>query len=70
MAVLVGLVTGCAGVAFRLLISFFTGVFFGGGEQYLGFLGRFHVILLPAIGGAIVGPLIYFYAREALMHAC
>lgn len=68
MAVLVGLVTGCAGVAFRLLISFFTGVFFGGGEQYLGFLGRFHVILLPAIGGAIVGPLIYFYAREARGH--
>lgn len=68
MAVLVGLVTGCAGVAFRLLISFFTGVFFGGGEQYLGFLGRFHVILLPAIGGAIVGPLIYFYAREAKGH--
>lgn len=68
LAVLIGVFTGCAGVMFRVLLAFFTGVFFEGGEQHLSFLGRYYTILLPAIGGAIVGPLIYFCAREAKAH--
>ena len=27
-----------------------------------------HLILIPAIGGAIVGPLVYYFAREAKGH--
>ncbi len=32
------------------------------------FLGKYYIILIPALGGLIVGPLIYFFAREAKGH--
>lgn len=68
LATLVGIAAGLGAVAFRRLISSFQSFFFDGGEQVLGALGRYYVILLPAIGGLLVGLLIYFFAREAKGH--
>jgi CIC family chloride channel protein len=68
LAVLVGVVAGFGAVAFRWLIRNFQSLFFGGGASILGFLGQYYVILLPAIGGLVVGLLIYYGAREAKGH--
>jgi CIC family chloride channel protein len=68
LVILVGVVSGLGAVIFRWAISGFDSVFFDGGEEALGFLGRYYVILIPALGGLLVGPLIYFFAREAKGH--
>lgn len=68
LAVLVGVVAGLGAVAFRWLIQTFEALFFGGGAEVLGFLGPYYVILVPAVGGLLVGPMIYFLAREAKGH--
>ncbi|MEJ2758338.1 MAG: chloride channel protein [Anaerolineales bacterium] len=68
LATIVGVGTGLGAVAFRYLIrgvewvgfSWFPGVFPS--------LGNWYVVIIPAIGGLIVGPMIYFYAREAKGH--
>lgn len=64
-ALIVGAGTGFASVFFRWAIDTITGIAFGGGQQVFGFLGQYYVILIPAIGGLIVGPLTYWFAREA-----
>ena len=67
-AVIVGIGTGLGAIAFRYLIQ---------GVEWLGYdwfpsitagWGKAYVILIPAIGGLIVGPLVYFFAREAKGH--
>jgi CIC family chloride channel protein len=68
LAVVVGLVAGLGAVVFRWLIQSFQALFFDGGGALLGFLGGYYVILVPAAGGLLVGPLIYYFAREARGH--
>jgi CIC family chloride channel protein len=68
LATLVGIAAGLGAVAFRWLIENFHTLFFDGGEQVLGGLGRYYVILIPAVGGLFVGLIIYFFAREAKGH--
>jgi CIC family chloride channel protein len=68
LCLLVGGVAGLGAVLFRWLISQFQFVFFNKGEQLLSFLGQYYIILIPAIGGLIIGPMIYFLAREAKGH--
>jgi chloride channel protein, CIC family len=65
LAVLVGLLAGLGAVVFRWMIRGFQRIFFGQGAEWLGFLGHYYVVLLPAVGGLLFGPLIYFLAREA-----
>lgn len=55
-------------MVFRWLITSFKLLFFDGGSQLLSFLGDYYVILIPVAGGLLVGPLIYFFAREAKGH--
>ncbi len=66
-AVVVGAGTGLGTVIFIRMISFFTNLFWGGGKLF-GLPGNLYVILLPAIGGLIVGPLVHFIAPEAKGH--
>ena len=66
-AVAVGLGAGLGTVAFVRMIAFFGKLFFGGGSR-LGLPGRSHVIIIPAIGGLLVGPLVHFLAPEAKGH--
>ncbi|MBI2914107.1 MAG: chloride channel protein [Chloroflexi bacterium] len=68
LAVVVGLGAGAGAIVFRELISAFNSLFFGRLADGLGALGDWRVVLLPAIGGLFVGPLIYFLAREAKGH--
>ena len=68
LAVVVGLVSGLGAIIFRWLIKGFQSLFFDGGGQLLFFLGQYYVILIPAVGGLIVGALVYFFAREAKGH--
>ena len=68
LSVVVGIGTGLGAIAFIELISFFKNLFFGGGATVLGFLGGAYVIVLPVMGGLIVGPIVHFVAPEAKGH--
>jgi CIC family chloride channel protein len=67
-AVIVGTGAGVGAVAFRWLIEAMTKFSFGVVPSTLAFLGRYYVVLIPAAGGLVVGPLTYFFAREAKGH--
>ncbi len=65
----VGVGAGLGAVAFRELISGCTFLFFQVLRPALStFLGLSAIIFIPAIGGLLFGPLIYFFAREAKGH--
>lgn len=67
-ALVVGLGAGFGAIVFRWLIGSFTTLAFDGGRQVLGFMGPYYVLVIPAIGGLFVGPMIYRFAREAKGH--
>jgi CIC family chloride channel protein len=67
-SIFVGLGGGFGAIFFRWLIQQFKHLFFVRGEDLLSFMGQYSVILIPAIGGMVVGPLIHFFAREAKGH--
>lgn len=64
VSVIVGLTTGLGAVFFIKLLHYTNRLFFENGREVLTFLGDYYVIILPAIGGLIVGPLIYYVAHE------
>ena len=68
LAVVVGLASGLAAILFRELIGAFDTVFFDWIGGAIGEAGTLPSILIPALGGLIVGPLIFFLAREAKGH--
>ncbi|MBN2098519.1 MAG: chloride channel protein [Dehalococcoidia bacterium] len=65
LAVVIGLLTGLGAVGFRYMIRGFGWLFFNRGAELLDFLGDYYVIILPVVGGLLVGLVIYFLAREA-----
>jgi CIC family chloride channel protein len=70
-AVLVGVAAGFGAVGFRHLINFFQTLAYGGENDLLELvvnLPWYYRVAVPAIGGLIVGPLVYFFAREAKGH--
>lgn len=68
LATLVGIVTSLIAVGFIKCIEFNEATFFGKGKEYFSFLGIYSVVLIPAIGGLIVGPIVTFFAPEAKGH--
>jgi CIC family chloride channel protein len=71
LGVIVGLAGGLGAVFFRYLISFFQRLIYGQTgdlSTILSGLPWWWVLLGPALGGAVVGPVIYFFAREAKGH--
>jgi CIC family chloride channel protein len=68
LAVLVGAIAGFGAVLFRWLLRALQTAFFSRGGDILGFMGQYYIIILPAIGGLIVGLIVYFGAREAKGH--
>ncbi len=67
-ALIVGIGTGLAAIIFNYLIQ---------GVEWVGFdwlprvtpaWGAAYVVIVPALGGLLVGPMIYFFAREAKGH--
>jgi CIC family chloride channel protein len=67
-ALLVGIGAGLGAVVFRWLIGQATYISFTWLPSITASLGRGYVILAPVVGGAIIGPMIYFLAREAKGH--
>lgn len=75
-AVAVGIAAGFGAVGFRYLIFGFTWLSTGhfhplagaSPSDHLPFLGHWFYLLIPVVGGAIYGPLIYLFAREARGH--
>ncbi|MFH1351068.1 MAG: chloride channel protein [Pseudomonadota bacterium] len=71
LAVIVGLAGGFGAVVFRHFIIFIQTISYGSGENLLELVQStpwYLRILVPALGGLIVGPLVYFLAREAKGH--
>jgi chloride channel protein, CIC family len=68
LAAIVGVISGLGAVAFIEIIFLFQRLFFVGGANVFSGLGRWYVVLLPVIGGLLVGPLVYFFAPEAKGH--
>ena len=67
-AVLAGIGAGYGAVVFRWLINLFKHFFFDEGQTLFGFMGRYYIIIIPALGGLIVGLLVYFLAKETKGH--
>jgi CIC family chloride channel protein len=71
LAVIVGLAGGFGAVGFRHLINFFQVLAYGSDENLLDLaqsIPWYMKIWVPAAGGLVVGPLVYFFAREAKGH--
>jgi len=67
-AVLIGVGGGYGAVGFRWLIVLFTSVFFHRSQVQLASYHGLASFYAPIIGGLLVGPLVYFFAREAKGH--
>ncbi len=71
IAVLIGVLGGYGAVIFRHAIIMFQVLLYGDGLDFLSFaqyVPWYKKLLFPALGGAVVGPMIYFWAREAKGH--
>lgn len=71
VAVLVGLAGGFGAILFRYLVDLFQGLAIGHGEDTVELLRHvpwWKKVLLPVVGGLVVGPLVHFGAREAKGH--
>lgn len=76
LSIFVGLATAVGALAFKALIEYCNGIFFGltdqiltttvGLESWGGYKWWFPII--PAIGGLLVGPIVYKFASEAKGH--
>jgi CIC family chloride channel protein len=70
LAVLVGLLAGLASVIFKIMIRFFQSQFWRA-ESFISSVSSqpwYLTILIPALGGLIIGPIIYYGAKEAKGH--
>jgi CIC family chloride channel protein len=67
-ALLVGVGAGLGAVVFRRLIDGVHGLAYGGLAGVLEGISPYHFFIIPALGGAIFGPLVYHFAREAKGH--
>ncbi len=68
MAVAVGVAAGYGAVGFHWLLERSHSLFFDLLGGVLRRVSPYVVIVLPALGGLLVGPLVYFVAREARGH--
>lgn len=71
LAVVIGILGGFGALFFKRLIFFLQEVFWASDHMTVDALfeaGWYRRLIMPAIGGAVVGPLIYFLAREAKGH--
>lgn len=71
VAILIGVIAGYGAVIFRFAIKGAQYLFYQNTADFLEFESQvpFYLkILLPALGGLVVGPMIYYWAREARGH--
>ncbi|MCP4607134.1 MAG: chloride channel protein, partial [Planctomycetes bacterium] len=71
LGIVVGVAGGYGAVGFRYLINFIQSIAYGSSTELLDVVQSipWHLrIIIPALGGLIVGPIVYFFAREAKGH--
>ncbi len=70
LAILVGVVAGLASILFKIMIQFFQNLFWRAESILEGVAQQpwFLTILIPAVGGLIISPIIYYGAKEAKGH--
>jgi len=71
LGIMVGVAGGYGAVGFRYLINFIQSIAYGSPAELLDVVRSipwYMRIVIPAIGGLIVGPIVYFFAREAKGH--
>ncbi len=68
LAAVVGAITGLGAVGFIKLIELCQRLFFNGGAEAFSGMGGWYVLILPVLGGLVVGPLVHFLAPEARGH--
>lgn len=71
LAIFIGILAGFGAVGIRMLIEFFSELSFPGDGSLLDNIREapwYVKVLIPTIGGLIVGPIIYFFAPEAKGH--
>ncbi|MDZ7767272.1 MAG: chloride channel protein [Melioribacteraceae bacterium] len=71
VAIIIGVLAGFAAIGIRALIQWISSISFPGDGTVLENIIAtpwFWVIIIPVIGGLIVGPLIHFFAPEAKGH--
>ena len=69
--IIVGLAGGFGAIGFRYLIGFFQSISYGSPDELLDLVSTIPWYLrigIPALGGLVVGPIVYFLAREAKGH--
>jgi chloride channel protein, CIC family len=67
-SLVVGAGAGLGTIIFIRMIAFFNNLFFNTGGKFAGPLEGAYIILVPVLGGLIVGPIIHFVAPEAKGH--
>lgn len=71
IAVVIGAMGGFGAILFRWLVDVVQGLVLGHGEHTVALLADrpwWHIMLLPIIGAAVVGPMVHYMAREARGH--
>lgn len=71
VAIIVGILGGFGAILFRFAIRLFQRVFFGSWHYSLDYVQQlpwYYALFAPAVGGLIVGPIVYYFAREAKGH--
>lgn len=70
LSIFVGLIAGLASVAFKIMIHFFQDLFWKAPTiiEAVSSQSWYWTVLIPAAGGLLVGPLVYYGAREAKGH--
>jgi CIC family chloride channel protein len=68
LAVVIGVLTGLGSVGFIYLLRIVADFARNDVSEMLSFFGPAQIVLLPAIGGLLVGPLVQRFAREAKGH--
>lgn len=68
LGVIIAVACGIIAIGFRYLIFGFSDLFLIKTHNFLPFAGNYIFIFIPAIGGLLVGFLVYFLAKEAKGH--
>ena len=71
VAIIIGILGGFAGIGIRAMILWISEISYGAGNNFLQNVMNtswYWILIIPAIGGLIVGPIIYFFAPEAKGH--
>ncbi len=68
LSVVVGVFTGLSSVGFIYVLQWVTDLALGPVAEMLAGFGRAQLVLLPALGGLMVGPIVHLFAREAKGH--